>query len=307
MLLAYIDEIGETGAFISSDHARYNTSPAFGYAGFVIPADVARRFGAKINFVKRGLFKAEIDAADHPGRWERKGASIFRRDTHQTFPNQIRAFNGLVEQLRALGGCVFYYADEKPIGTPGQTKLDTTARETSAMQESLNRIARHADNAQSNVMVVIDQINEKTRAERLPLMYSHILGRASDHPEMKRIIEPPMHVDSALSSNIQFAGWIAACLTRAIHYHLIEHSPFGWVTHHNRGGLLPALHGGFTLESKLHLQNYRSVKDLNNSDIVRTKRPLFPLGSGNRIGSAITPEEQRRLQAITQIRAATHS
>lgn len=42
MLLAYIDEIGETGAFISRDHPRFNTSPAFGYAGFVVPAEHAR-------------------------------------------------------------------------------------------------------------------------------------------------------------------------------------------------------------------------------------------------------------------------
>lgn len=76
------------------------------------------------------------------------------------------------------------------------------------MQETLNRIARCADRQDQHVMVVIDQINEKTRAERLPNMYGHILGRAKDFPEMRRIIEPPMHVDSQLSANIQFAtGW----------------------------------------------------------------------------------------------------
>ena len=36
MLIAYIDEVGEAGAFISKDHKRFNTSPVFGYAGFVI-------------------------------------------------------------------------------------------------------------------------------------------------------------------------------------------------------------------------------------------------------------------------------
>ena len=37
MLIAYIDEVGEAGAFISKDHSNFNTSPAFGYAGFIIP------------------------------------------------------------------------------------------------------------------------------------------------------------------------------------------------------------------------------------------------------------------------------
>lgn len=37
MLIAYIDEVGEAGAFISKDHKRFKISPAFGYAGFVVP------------------------------------------------------------------------------------------------------------------------------------------------------------------------------------------------------------------------------------------------------------------------------
>ena len=36
MLIAYIDEVGEPGAFVSYDHAKFKTSPVFGYAGFVI-------------------------------------------------------------------------------------------------------------------------------------------------------------------------------------------------------------------------------------------------------------------------------
>lgn len=53
MLLAYIDEIGETGAFVARDHARFNTSPAFGYAGFIIPADSCRTFGQAFAEAKR--------------------------------------------------------------------------------------------------------------------------------------------------------------------------------------------------------------------------------------------------------------
>ena len=76
---------------------------------------------------------------------------------------------------------------------------------------------------------MIDQINEKTRLDRLPRMYSHILGRAGDCPEMRRIVEPPMHIDSQLSSGIQLADWIAASVTRAIDYQLVEHSRHAWV------------------------------------------------------------------------------
>ena len=46
MLLAYLDEIGAPGAFVSPSHPRFADSPAFGYGGFIIPEDKARVFGA---------------------------------------------------------------------------------------------------------------------------------------------------------------------------------------------------------------------------------------------------------------------
>lgn len=296
VLLAYIDEIGETGAFIARDHPRFNTSPAFGYAGVILPAEKAREFGAVFTEEKRRVFKSEISEADHPGRWERKGASIFRPDTLTKYPQQIRVFNGLVSHVRRLGGSLFYYADEKPIGTPKQTVLDTTARETAAMREALNRIARHAEGQGKNVLVMIDQINEKTRAERLPTMYGHILGRAAEFSEMKRIIEPPMHIDSALSSNIQFADWVAACVTRALDYQLLQASPYRWVATSRK---LDSVRGSFTHESKVHLWR-RSAADLNHSEIFRAERPLYPVNDGTMVADRVAPEVFRRIKAAAE-------
>lgn len=78
MLLAYLDEIGEPGAFIARDHPRFKTSPACGYAGFVLPEASARRFGQKFTHQRRPVFRNEIEKAENPGQWERKGASIFQ-------------------------------------------------------------------------------------------------------------------------------------------------------------------------------------------------------------------------------------
>lgn len=280
MLLAYIDEVGETGAFISHDDPRYKTSPAFGYAGFVIPAANARRFGAAFTANKRALFKTEIGDSD-PSCFERKGADIFRPATLEQFPQQVRVFNSLVNQLRSLDGALFYYAGEKPLGTPKQTSLDTDARETAAMREALNRLARHAQrNNGANILVMIDQINEKTRIERLQQMYGHILGRASDYQEMKLIVEPPMHVDSKLSGNIQFADWVAACVTRAIDYQLIAGSRYRWITDDSA---LSSLRGAFTHESKLHFW-HRSLDDLHHSQIFNRHRPVHPVANGHLLG-----------------------
>lgn len=63
MLLAYLDETGETGAFISPDHPKFNTSAAFGYAGFVIPDANARWIASQFAEAKKTLFATEIEAA----------------------------------------------------------------------------------------------------------------------------------------------------------------------------------------------------------------------------------------------------
>lgn len=295
MLLAYIDEIGETGAFISHEHPRFRTSAAFGYAGFVIPAASARRFGAVFTANKRTLFQTEIGEED-PARFERKGADLFRPATLEQFPQQVRVSNTLVSRVRNFGGALFYYADEKPLGTPKQTKLDTDAREIAAMREALNRLARHAQSKNdSNIIVMIDQINEKTRVERLQRMYGHILGRASDFQEMKLIVEPPMHVDSKLSANIQFADWVAACVTRAIDYQLVENSRYRWITDDNA---LNALRGGFTHESKLHFW-HRSIDDLHHSQVFNRVRPVHPIAQGRLLGTDHV-EHLRRIKAAAE-------
>ena len=86
MLLAYIDEIGEPDAFISREHPKFNTSAAFGYAGFIVPEEYARRFGGDFVEAKRKLFATELEGVANPGRWERKGAAIFRPESIERFP-----------------------------------------------------------------------------------------------------------------------------------------------------------------------------------------------------------------------------
>lgn len=117
MLLAHIDEIGETGAFVSRDHGHYNTSPAFGYAGFIIPEGRARDFGAVFDRETRTVFKRLIEQEDYPGRWEQTGAEVLSVRAPETHPGHLRVFDHLVRTLTHTGGNLFYYADEKPVET----------------------------------------------------------------------------------------------------------------------------------------------------------------------------------------------
>ena len=297
MLLAYIDEVGETGAFVGKAHPRYNTSPAFGYAGFVVPAAEARRFGMWFTEEKRRLFRTEIAQSSAPDQWERKGSMIFRETTLQRYPQQLRVFNALVRRLRSIGGNLFFYADEKPIGTPKQTCLDTVSRESAAMKETLNRLARHAEGKESSLLVLMDQVNEKQRIDRMPTLYAHMFSRSNEFEEMKRIVEPPMHIDSAVSSNIQFADWVAASLSRAIDHQLVEESEHAWIA----GDAVDSLRGSFTKESKLHLWQ-RGVGDIHHSAVLKSERPLYPKVEGQRISAGIPDVAIRKLRAAAERR-----
>jgi hypothetical protein len=113
---------------------------------------------------------------------------------------------------------------------------------------------------------------------------------------MKRIIEPPMHVDSVLSSNIQFADWVAACVTRALDYQLLRDSQYKWVA---TSRTLDAVRGSFTHESKVHLWR-RSLVDLNHSEIFRAERPLYPVEDGTMIGDRVGPEIFRKMKAAAE-------
>lgn len=296
MLLAYIDEIGEPGAFVSKDHPRYKTSPVFGYAGFVIDEEKSRGFGQTFTHEKRKMFKTQIEEAAHSGRWEAKGADLFRPATPSKYPQYLRLIRGLVNSLSEYGGKLFYYVDEKPIGTPGQTrKYPPEDRERGALFESINRLCSYADNEGKQLMVMVDQINEKTRSARVAESYAHVFSRSAARPEMKRLVEPPMHIDSHLSANIQFADWVAAALTRAIDRQLIEHSDFMWVP----AWWTKAFSGNFTYESKVHLW-HRSIQDLHHAAIVGHERLLYPTSSGQRIGASMPAEALRKLRAASE-------
>lgn len=95
MLLAYIDEIGEPGAFVSQDHPRYKTSPGFGYAGFVIPEEHVREFGAIFTSQKRNRFAGKAQGQDIK-YLEVKGSELFRVDTPSKNPEHLRTHESKV-------------------------------------------------------------------------------------------------------------------------------------------------------------------------------------------------------------------
>lgn len=269
MLTAYIDEFGHDGPYISDDHRRFNQHPVFGYAGFVLPSENIRDMGAIFKRERNTLFRSLIEKSSTPHQWERKGNEFFSTGSIERFPSHVRVFRSLVTQLHRLGGFIFYYGDEKAIGTVKETGCDSKETAARALKETINRLCRHADSANEDLLIIADSITDKTRREVAAQMYSHIYSRSSYVPEMRRVVEAPLHIESRLNTNVQFADWICALVARASHYQLIRNSEFGWAAEHFGN----SLQGKFTFESKLHL---RVGSEIHHSEVFFERRPRFP-------------------------------
>ena len=299
MLVAYRDEVAEAGAFVSKTHKNYNGSPAFGYAGFVIPSDQVRVMSQYFTEKKRRLFAHLIPVEATAGTWERKGSDIFTPVAWDCYRRPIEGFRELVRFLCARGGRLFFYGEEKPLGTATERwgkdsrlqKQGLLEFKWGCLHQALNRLCTYAERHGENLIVIMDTENEKERVVQVQNSYAHVFNRAADpdHGEMRRLIESTMHVDSKLSANVQFADWVAAAVRRAFEYQLLEDSSFDWVP----TAFEELMRRKPTIESKLYLSHSRGgVRDLHNSDIFDRERPALAMS----ISQRLSPEDRIRME-----------
>ena len=215
-----------------------------------------------------------------------------------------RAGRQEVIELRSLlarissnyGGNLFYFVREKPIGSPGQVWGKNTdnnwenkreERTLDCLSEAINRLCRHAEHEDQNILLFQDMINEKQRFQQVRRSYAHIYSRIKEHQEMLRILEAPAYIDSELSTNIQCADWVTALIGRACDYQLVLNSSYRWVA----DSFFSDLHGGFTYESTLQFHR-RSIDNIHHIGILDRARPHLDSLTG------MSPENLSRLQLV---------
>ncbi len=300
MLVAYLDEVAEAGAFVSKTHKNYNGSPAFGYAGFVIPSDQVRGTSQYFTEKKRRLFAHLISPDATAGTWERKGSDIFTPVAWDRYRRPIEGFRELVRFICSRGGRLFFYGEEKPLGTATERwGKDSLAQKQGLLEfkwrclhQALNRLCTFAESRDEDLIVIMDNENEKERAIQVQNSYAHVFNRTADpdHGEMRRLIESTMHVDSKLSANVQFADWIAAAVRRAFEYQLIDDSPYDWIP----TAFEDLMRWKLTIESKLYFSHSRGgVRELHNATIFARERPALAMT----ISQRLSPEARTRMEA----------
>lgn len=110
--IAYLDEFGHIGPYVARDHPRFQTSPVFGLAGILIPADQVREFAIYFYKLKCHLLAWELENNNPdklpPYRWEKKGAALYTVRNIEKYRSLRRTTQRLLRHLSSIGGYVVY-------------------------------------------------------------------------------------------------------------------------------------------------------------------------------------------------------
>lgn len=210
ILIAYLDEFGHVGPYVSRSDPRHNDSPVFGFAGFLMPAEEVRAFGTWFFRRKRELLGFEIRRSGrHPAEWEKKGSSLYRAANLRRYPKLRRLTGRLLTRIERAGGHVFY-AGIRKTATPGSH--DANALYSAMLRESIGRIdafCREDCDPPARFLLALDE--HPRRAELLTAV-GRDMHSGSD--PRRQLVEPPFHLESHRYQTVQAADWIAALVGR---------------------------------------------------------------------------------------------
>jgi hypothetical protein len=273
VLIAYLDEFGHIGPFISGAHKKFNDHPVFGFGGFVMPAENVRAFGGYFEYLKERLLAYEIQRDQaHARRWEKKGASLLRTQNIEKYGSEIRpVLSRLERKLKALGGRLFFYGQVKPIGSAKETGESSSQRSSHALRQAILRLSQYAESLDETILICTDSVDQGPRLDAVMASASFIYGAHT--PALKRVIEIPMQLESHYYGTTQYADWVCAMLSRSTHALLVEGSEFTWAPAllRNSGARL------FTDNSKI--RRIDGARDLFREDVCKAARAPKPLAN----------------------------
>ena len=208
--LAYLDEFGHIGPYVSKDDPKYHESPVFGFAGFVLPAEEVRGFGTWFFQRKGELLNAEIQRSEkHPAFWEKKGSSLYTVRNVLRYPALRHFTNRLFNKIKNLGGFVFYVGIEKT-APPAEHRPNMLYE--SVFLEAIKRINDFcAIDCQppNNFLLILDE--HQHRADLITRAAQSMYGQTE---RRRHLIEMPFHLESDRYQTIQAADWIAGLVGR---------------------------------------------------------------------------------------------
>jgi len=222
MYIAFLDEFGHIGPFVSRAHASYSHSPVFGLAGFIIPHEQVRDFATWFFQLKnRVLSRSLRDSGKHPATWEKKGADLFTNKNIESYPDLSAAIGRIINKIYKADGRLFFNGREK-YQTP--EKSNPGGLYTTVMGHSVRQIDKFCLSKNELLMIILDQHSD--RIKLLETATKTMFGNEA----ARQLIEPPFQVESHLYQTIQAADWIATIVGRIWSYRVNskEYSDWEW-------------------------------------------------------------------------------
>ena len=208
--IAYLDEFGHIGPYISRNHPIHRTSPVFGLAGIILPAHQVRHFATWFFQRKCELLKFEIDrSGKHPAQWEKKGSSLYTLRNIKKYKELHTFTHRFFNKIRKVGGYTFFVGTQK-FWSP--QKLDSKTLYRHCLGEVLKRLDDFCamdHEVPASMLIILDE--HEDRQELLRHAAINMFG--GDHPR-RNILEPPLQAESHLYQTLQAADWIAGLVGR---------------------------------------------------------------------------------------------
>jgi hypothetical protein len=206
MIFAYLDEFGHAGPYYGVEHPKFNTSPVFGVAGFVLPETAIRPFATKFLKLKCNLLGPEIERSQKHGyEWEKKGSSLFTPSSIVKYPQIREAMLRLINEVRNSQGKIFYYGREKIRDTQ---EVRANGLYTTVFAHAIRQIDAYCESINDNFVLIVDE--HSSRRELLETAAKTMFGQQP----VRRLLSPPFEVESYLNQNIQAADWFATIVGR---------------------------------------------------------------------------------------------
>lgn len=213
LYVAYLDEFGHIGPYVSADHSRHKTHPVFGLGGVVLLYSHVRRFSTYFYQRKNELLAFELDrSGKHPAKWEKKGSSLFSVKNVQKYPEVRRTTYRLLSCIRSLGGFVFYVGLEK---RRKDAEHDSKKLYRDVLREAIKRLDQECEHRNAKLLIILDE-QEKT-VMRARIVETSSISMYGVDPK-RSLIEPPIQAESHLYQSLQCADWISGLVGRLSHF-----------------------------------------------------------------------------------------
>lgn len=221
MHLAFLDEFGHCGPYIARSDPRYNQSPVFGLAGYVIPHIEARNFATFVLKLKSTMLAADLaHVRKHPATWEKKGSALITTKNIRKYAHIREGLSRFLNELYKRRGRIFWYGREKYL-SPEQSR--PSGLYATVLGHSIRSLNDFVEGNNSQFMMILDQ-----HSDRIRLIETAAKTMFSPENPTRSLIEPPFEVESHLYQTIQAADWIATLVGRLLTHQVAPQAYSDW-------------------------------------------------------------------------------